>query len=112
MQDPVWSYPTATADRSGKIEPIETEKAQPTPNVTQEWTPRRAATATLTALGVAFGFFLLYRFYMVVFIFFVAYTLQIALRPAVEWLSRRGIHPKLGMALLYILLVGVIGWLL
>ena len=114
MQDPVWSYPTVTPDRSGKIPSTEAEKAQPTPstNANQEWTPRRVAAATLTAIGVAFGFFLLYRFYMVVFIFFVAYTLQIALRPGVEWLSRRGLHPKLGMALLYILLLGVISGLL
>jgi len=114
MQDSVWPHPTATTDKTEKTPPTSSEKDQPTTNapVVQAWTPRRVALATLTTIGVAFGFFLLYRFYMVVFIFFVAYTLQIALRPGVEWLNRRGIPPKVGMALLYILLVGVIGGLL
>src|ERR671921_343986 len=57
-----------------------------------EWTARQIAMATLTALGVVFIFLLLYRFYMVVFIFFVAVTLQIGLRPAIAWLEKRGIR--------------------
>ncbi len=78
------------------------------------WTLRRVAAATLVALGIAFCFFLLYRFYTVVFIFFIAVALQIALRPAVAWLERRGIVPRwsvpLLFALLLALLVGAIVW--
>ncbi|MFN8489380.1 MAG: AI-2E family transporter [Caldilineaceae bacterium] len=79
---------------------------------TLQWTARRIALATFTALGVACIFLLLYRFYMVVFIFFVAITLQIALRPAVAWLERRGIRQDLAIMLVYaLLLVGIGGFI-
>ena len=76
-------------DKNGLAE-NSTVEANVRPNadkiLTTEWTARRIVMATLTALVVAFAFLLLYRFYMIVFIFFVAFTLQIALRPAVAWL--------------------------
>lgn len=74
-----------------------------------EWNARQVALATLTAISVVFVFLLLYRFYMVVFIFFVAVTLQIGLRPAIAWLEKRGIRRELAMILVFVLLVGVIG---
>ncbi len=73
-----------------------------------EWTARQIALATLTALGVVFVFLLLYRFYMVVFIFFVAVTLQIGLRPAIAWLEKRGIRRELAMILVFAVLTGIV----
>ena len=54
------------------------------------WTMRQVIAATLTVLGVVLAFVLMYRFYMVVFIFFVAVALEVAMRPAVQWLEARG----------------------
>ncbi|MEZ4663094.1 MAG: AI-2E family transporter [Caldilineaceae bacterium] len=79
-----------------------------------EWTVKKVAQATLAALGVGVAFFLLYRFYMVVFIFFAAVTLQIAMKPAVEWLRRRGLRAEVGVMLIYLLLlISILGvlWL-
>lgn len=72
-------------------------------NILQDWTPRRIALATLIALGVGLLFFILYRFYMVVFIFFVALTLQLAMKPIVTWMRKRGLPPTVAVALVYIL---------
>lgn len=74
-----------------------------------EWSARQIVLATLTAIGVVFIFLLLYRFYMVVFIFFVAVTLQIGLRPAIDWLERRGIRRDLALILVFALLFGLVG---
>ncbi|MEZ4682706.1 MAG: AI-2E family transporter [Caldilineaceae bacterium] len=49
-----------------------------------------------------------YRFYMVVFIFFVAVTLQIAMKPAVTWLHKRGMQVGLAVGLIYLLLLVLI----
>ncbi len=72
------------------------------------WTMRQVIAATLTVLGVVLAFVLMYRFYMVVFIFFVAVALEVAMRPAVQWLEARGVRRWLGVLLLYMLLLGVI----
>lgn len=73
-----------------------------------QWTVRRVAQATLTALGVGILFFLLYRFYMVIFIFFVAVTLQLAMKPTVEWLKKKGIRTEFGVAFIYLVLFSAI----
>lgn len=66
------------------------------------WTTRQIATATLTVVGVLLLFGLLYRFYSVVFIFFVAFALQIAIRPVTGWLhSRWGVRPEVGVVVVY-----------
>lgn len=78
----------------------------------QNWSAARAAQVTLTVIGVGLVFLLLYRFYMVVFIFFVAITLQVAMRPAVEWLRSRGLRPEVAVILIYsVLLTGIISFL-
>ena len=74
-----------------------------------QWTARRITMATLTALSIVFIFLLLYRFYTIVFIFFVAFTLQIALRPAITWLQRRGIRQDIALILVFALLLGIVG---
>lgn len=78
-----------------------------------DWTFRQVVNATLVALGVVLGFVLLIRFYMVVFIFFVAVALEVATRPAVAWLTRRGLRPWMAVILIYLALAAVIaaiGW--
>lgn len=70
-----------------------------------QWTFRQIALATLTAVGVGLAFLLLYRFYMVVFIFFAAYSLQVAIKPLVDYLHNWRIPYSLGVILIYILLL-------
>jgi predicted PurR-regulated permease PerM len=78
---------------------------------TAGWTIRHVMLATLAVLGVAVGFLLLYRFYMVVFLFFIAVALKVALDPAVNWLQRRGVHREIGVLLVYLALLAAIGGL-
>ena len=72
--------------------------------VAAQWTVRQMILATLTVLGVGLVFLLLYRFYMVVFLFFVAFALTVALEPAIGWLRRRGVRREFGVVLLYVVL--------
>lgn len=77
-----------------------------------QWTLRQIALATLTAVGVGLAFLLLYRFYMVVFIFFAAFSLQVAIKPLVDYLHHWRIPYSLGVILIYILLLAGIVLLL
>jgi predicted PurR-regulated permease PerM len=76
------------------------------------WPVRRIFLATATALGIGLLFLLLYQLYMIVFLFFVAISLQVAINPAVEWLRRRGIRRDVGVISIYTLLLGLITALL
>ena len=55
-------------------------------------TLRQIVLATMTVLGVTLAFLLVYRFYAVVFLLFVAIAIQIALDPLVRFLAARGIN--------------------
>jgi predicted PurR-regulated permease PerM len=77
-----------------------------------DWTLRQVISATLVALGVVLGFVLLVRFYMVVFIFFVAVALEVATRPAVAWLTRRGLRTWMAVLLVYLVLLLIIAGIL
>ena len=68
------------------------------------WSARRILLATLTVLGVVAGFALFYRFYMVVFLFFIAFSLKVAFDPAVTWLRRRGVRREVSLIIIYVLL--------
>lgn len=74
----------------------------------QEWTLQRVALAALIALGIGFGFFLFSQFYMIVFLFFVAITLAVAIRPLVDWLRARGLSEWLGVLIVYLLLLALL----
>lgn len=74
-----------------------------------DWTPRRVITATLIVLAIAAGFLLLFRFYMVVFLFLVGVMLGTATKPTVGWLERRGIRPQFGLLLVYLALLTLFG---
>jgi predicted PurR-regulated permease PerM len=120
--------PTALSDPLDIIETIETIMRQlssstdlfasPSPGsevsieAAAYWTTRRLIMATLTVVGVAMTFLLLYQFYMVVFLFFVAVSLQVAIEPAVGWFYRYGIPKQVGVIVVYILLLVLIGLLI
>ena len=83
------------------------------PSQLYSWTFRRVMWATLVLALVALGFWLLYRFYQVVFILFIAIVLGTVLRPAVTWLHRRGLPRIAGGILVYFLLLALlIGFML
>jgi predicted PurR-regulated permease PerM len=68
--------------------------------------------ATLFVVCVFLTFWLLYRLRDVLFLFFVAIVLGTAIRPAVDWLHRRGIPRATGIIIIYILIAAlVIGFL-
>ena len=78
-----------------------------------EWTFRRTVVATLALMGVGLGFWLLYRFYQVLFILFVAVILGTIIRPIATWLNRRGLSKVGGVIAVYVLLFALLtGFLL
>ena len=79
------------------------------------WTFRRVVWATLVLASVSFCFWLLSRFYQVVFILFIAIIVGTVIRPAVNWLYQRGLPRIAGVILVYFLLLTVFAgflWLL
>ena len=72
------------------------------------WTFRRVVSATLVLLLVLLGFWLLYRFYTVVFILFVAIVMGTVIRPVVTWLHYRGLPRIAGIILVYLVLLVMI----
>lgn len=77
------------------------------------WTFRKVMETTLILVFIGLGFWLLYRFYQVVFILFVSIMLGTVIRPIVNWLYRRGLPKVVGVILVYLfLLILVIGFLL
>jgi predicted PurR-regulated permease PerM len=50
----------------------------------------------------------LYRLRALIFLLFVAIVIGIAIRPAVDWLQRRGISRNAGIIIIYILIAGVV----
>jgi predicted PurR-regulated permease PerM len=83
------------------------------PPQANNWTFRRVVWATLVLVLVAFSFWLLYRFYQVIFILFVAMVMGTVIRPLVTWLQRRGLSRMVGIILVsFFLLALLIGFLL
>ena len=79
------------------------------------WTFHRVVGATLVLVSVIFGFWLLYRFYQVVFILFIAIVIGTVIRPTVNWLYQRGIPRIAGVILIFVLLLILLAgflWLL
>jgi len=78
-----------------------------------QWTFRRVVVATLALVGVGLGFWLLYRFYQVLFILFVAIILGTIIRPISTWLNR-SVFPKVGgVVMVYVVLFALLaGFLL
>jgi predicted PurR-regulated permease PerM len=79
-----------------------------TPPPISNWTFRRVMGTTFVLVGIGLGFFLLYRFYLVIFILFVAIMLGTVIRPIVNWLYHKGLPKAAGMILVYFLLLALV----
>jgi predicted PurR-regulated permease PerM len=87
----------------------------PTVPQTYDWTFRRVVGATLIFAAVAFGFWLIFHFYQVVFILFIAIVLGTVIRPLANWLSQRGLPRAASVLLIYLVLLVLLAgflWLL
>src|SRR5512139_2550591 len=72
------------------------------------WTGKRVVLTTLGAVLVGLGFWLVFTFYDVAFILFAALVLGTVIRPAVDWLNRRGLRRDAGVILVYLALMGLL----
>jgi len=79
-----------------------------TPLQPQPWTFRRALWATLVLILVALGFWLLYRFSLVVFILFIAIVMGTVIRPVVNRLHQAGLPRIAGVFVVYLLLLALL----
>jgi len=76
------------------------------------WTFGRVVWATLVFSFVVFCFWLVYRFYLVAFVLFIAIVLGTIIRPMASWLNRRGISRMTSVILIYLaLLIFITGFL-
>jgi predicted PurR-regulated permease PerM len=83
------------------------------PSQLNNWTFRRVVWATLIAVFVVLSFWLIYRFYQVFFILFVAMVMGTVIRPSVTWLYYRGFPRFAGVVLVYVVTLALlIGFLL
>ena len=87
-----------------KVQPGEGMAIQ-SPSQLSTWTFRRVMWATLVLVLVLLGFWLLYRFYQVVFILFIAIVIGTVIRPLVTLLHHRGLSRIAGIILVYFLLL-------
>jgi predicted PurR-regulated permease PerM len=72
------------------------------------WTTSQVVFATIFVVCVFLTFWLLYSLRIVLFLFFVAIVLGTAIRPAVEWLHRRGISRAVGVIIIYVLIAALV----
>ena len=82
----------------------ENNELQPTIS-DQNWSFWRVAGGTIVLVLVLASFFLLYRFYQVLFIILIGVLLGTAIRPVVTWLQNHGFPPTAGLILIYFLLL-------
>lgn len=66
------------------------------------------ATATIFVVAVAIGFWFLYAFSNVITLLLLAIVLGTAIRPAVDWLHRRGLARVAGVLIIYLLLLAAL----
>ena len=72
------------------------------------WTTGQVVFATVFVVLVFLTFWLLYSLRMVLFLFFVAIVIGTAIRPAVEWLHRRGVSRSVGVIIIYMIIAALI----
>ena len=82
-------------------------KPAPSSEKIMTWTTSQVAVATIFVVCVFLTFWLLYRLRALIFLLFVAIVIGIAIRPAVEWLQRRGISRITGIIIIYVLIAGI-----
>jgi len=78
------------------------------PSQPYQWTFRRVMGATLVLVLIALSFWLLYRFYQVLFILFFTIVMGSVIRPVVTWLHRRGLPRIAGVILVFLLLFALL----
>jgi predicted PurR-regulated permease PerM len=76
------------------------------------WTTSQVVFATIFVVCVFLTFWLLYSLRIVLFLLFVAIVLGTAIRPAVEWLHRRGISRAVGIIIIYVLIAALVSGIL
>ena len=87
-------------------------KLTPVPEKVITWTTSQVVLATVFVVCVFLTFWILYRLRTLIVLFFVAIVLGTAIRPAVEWLKRRGISRATGVIVIYVLMAAlVVGFL-
>jgi len=87
-------------------------KSTPSSEKIMTWTTSQVVVATVFVVSVFLTFWLLYRLRTLIFLLFAAIVIGIAIRPAVEWLQRRGISRVMGIIIIYLLIASlVIGFL-
>jgi len=72
------------------------------------WTTSQVVLATIFVVCVFLTFWLLYSLRIVLFLFFVAIVVGTAIRPAVDWLHRRGVSRAVGVIIIYVLIAALI----
>lgn len=78
-----------------------------------EWTFRRVVWATLVLVFVGLSFWLVFHFYRLIFILFIAVIIGTVIRPIVMWLYARGLPRIGGIILVYsVLIAAIIGFAL
>jgi predicted PurR-regulated permease PerM len=86
-------------------------RSSPSEEVTT-WTTGQVVFATIFVVCVFLTFWLLYSLRIVLFLLFVAIVLGTAIRPAVEWLHRRGISRAVGIIIIYVLIAALVSGIL
>ena len=82
------------------------------PEKVMTWTTSQVVMATVFVVCVFLAFWLLYRLRTLILLLFIAIVLGTAIRPAVEWLRRRGISRVTGIIIIYVLIAAlVVGFL-
>ncbi len=74
----------------------------------KQWTANQVVLATLFVVCVFLSFWLLNRLRAVIFLFIIGMVVGTTIRPAVEWLYRRGITRPIGIGLIYLALAAFI----
>ena len=72
-------------------------------------TARKAFVATLVGVAVVAGAIALWKLRLVLSLVFLGFIIAAAMRPGIETLKRRGIPRGVGLALHYVVLVGLVG---
>ena len=77
-------------------------------NEVPTWTTGQVVSATVFVVCVFLMFWLLFSLRIVLFLFFVAIVIGTAIRPAVEWLHRRGVSRAVGVIIIYVLIAALV----
>jgi predicted PurR-regulated permease PerM len=75
-------------------------------------TAKRTALATLVVIGLVVATLALWKLKLILALVFLGFILAAAMRPAIEWLQRRGVPRGGGLALHYIAFAGMVALLL